>query len=59
MDRGEGNVAMCLAIERSDSIEAHELGQFEVYVCRGCGFSELYVAKPSELSAGEERRRLL
>ncbi len=43
MDRGEGNVGMCLAILRSDPIEARDLGQFEVYVCRRCGFSELYV----------------
>lgn len=49
MDRGDGNEAMCLSIKRSDSIEAKEVGQFEVYVCRSCGYSELYVQNPSEL----------
>ena len=49
MDRGDGNDAMCLAIKRSGSIEAKELGRFEVYVCRSCGYSELYVINPAEL----------
>ena len=49
MDRGDGNEAMCLAIGRSDAIEAKELGQFEVFVCRGFGFSEFHVIQPEEL----------
>ncbi len=49
MDRGEGNEALCLAVRRSDAIHAHDLGQFEVYVCTSCGFSELYVIDPAEL----------
>ena len=49
MDRGDGNEALCLAIHRSDSIEAREIGQFEVYVCKHCGLSELYVLDPTEL----------
>jgi predicted nucleic-acid-binding Zn-ribbon protein len=49
MDRGDGNVAMCLAIAREDAISAREVGQFEVYVCRRCGFSELYVRDPKAL----------
>ncbi|MCA8924561.1 MAG: hypothetical protein KDD82_22305 [Planctomycetes bacterium] len=49
MDRGDGNAALCLALGRSDPIEARDLGQFEVYVCRGCGFSEFYVIDTSEL----------
>ncbi|MGE0709315.1 MAG: hypothetical protein AB7N76_26855 [Planctomycetota bacterium] len=49
MDRGEGNEAMCLAVRRSDPIHARDLGQFEVYVCTGCGFSEFYVISPEEL----------
>ncbi|HBP21990.1 MAG TPA: hypothetical protein DEA08_29925 [Planctomycetes bacterium] len=49
MDRGEGNAAMCLAVRRSDPIEARDVGRFEVYVCRKCGFSELYVDNPGEL----------
>jgi len=49
MDRGEGNEAQCLTIMRSDAIEARELGRFEVYVCLGCGYSELFVEDPSEL----------
>jgi predicted nucleic-acid-binding Zn-ribbon protein len=57
MDRGSGNVAMPLAIGRADAISAHEVGQFEVYVCRRCGYSELYVTRPEELERvpGEER----
>lgn len=49
MDRGSGNVAMPLAIGRADAISAHEVGQFEVYVCRRCGYSEMYVKNPEEL----------
>ena len=49
MDRGDGNAAMCLAIGRKDAISAEELGQFEVYVCRGCGYAEFYVADPARL----------
>lgn len=51
MDRGEGNAALCLALGRSGPIEARDLGQFEVYVCRGCGYSEFYVIDPTELDA--------
>ncbi|MCO5165699.1 MAG: hypothetical protein M9894_04945 [Planctomycetes bacterium] len=50
MDRGSGNVALCLAIGRADAISAKEVGQFEVYVCRRCGYSELYVKDPQNLS---------
>jgi len=49
MDRGDGNEALCLAIGRSDPITARVVGQFEVYVCRSCGFSEFYVRSPGEL----------
>ncbi|MBX3471557.1 MAG: hypothetical protein KF878_32285 [Planctomycetes bacterium] len=49
MDRGSGNVALCLAIGRADAISAKEVGQFEVYVCRRCGYSELYVKDPQNL----------
>lgn len=49
MDRGEGNVALCLSIKRRDAIHAEEIGQFEVFACRRCGFSELYVVDPKEL----------
>jgi len=57
MDRGSGNIAMPLAIGRADAITAHEVGQFEVYVCRRCGYSELYVKNPEELERvpGEEQ----
>lgn len=51
MDRGSGNVALCLAIARADAISGHEVGQFEVYACRRCGYSELYVREPKELPA--------
>lgn len=54
MDRGEGNVAMCLAIMRRDVIHAEEVGQFEVYVCRKCGFSELYVVDADQLPLERE-----
>jgi predicted nucleic-acid-binding Zn-ribbon protein len=54
MDRGEGNVAMCLAIMRQDPIHADEVGQFEVYVCRRCGFSELYVVDAERLPLERE-----
>lgn len=50
MDRGSGNVALCLAIGRADAISAREVGQFEVYVCRRCGYSELYVKDPKNLA---------
>jgi len=53
MDRGEGNEALCLTLGRSGPIAARELGQFEVYVCKACGYSELYVANPSELDGFE------
>lgn len=49
MDRGEGNAALCLAVKRSDPIEARDVGQFEVYVCLSCGFTEFYVDDPAEL----------
>ncbi len=49
MDRGEGNEALCLAVRRSDAIFARDLGQFEVFVCLTCGYSEFYVARPQEL----------
>ena len=49
MDRGEGNRAMCLAVKRSDAIEARPVGQFEVFVCRACGYTEFYVRDPKEL----------
>lgn len=49
MDRGEGNVAMCLTIMRKDVIHAEEVGQFEVYVCRACGFAEMYVVDADQL----------
>lgn len=51
MDRGEGNEALRFAIGRSGPIDAREMGVFEVYVCRGCGYSEFYVSDPGELSA--------
>lgn len=54
MDRGEGNVAMCLAIRRSDPIEAKELGRFEIYSCKSCGYTEFYVAQPEELEQAEK-----
>ena len=50
MDRGEGNVAMALAIRRTDSIEAREIGHFEVFACRACGYSEFYVIDPKVLT---------
>lgn len=50
MDRGEGNVALPLAITRSGSIFAEDRGQLEVYVCLSCGFSEFYVKNPRELA---------
>ena len=49
MDRGDGNAAMPLSIGRTDSIEARDLGRFEVYACRGCGRAEFYVVNPAEL----------
>ncbi len=49
MDRGEGNAAMCLAIRRTGPIDAHEVGRFEVFVCRSCGYSELYVVDFADL----------
>jgi len=51
MDRGEGNEALCLAVRRSDPIQAQDLGQFEVYVCKRCGYSEFYVIHPNELES--------
>ena len=51
MDRGDGNEALCLAITRSDPIEARDLGQFEVLVCRSCGLTEFYVIDPGSLEA--------
>ncbi len=53
MDRGEGNASLPLAIGRSGPIHAWVYGQFEVYVCRRCGLSELYVHDPEKLSAPE------
>jgi predicted nucleic-acid-binding Zn-ribbon protein len=53
MDRGEGNAAMCLSVRRSDSIEARDLGRFEVYVCTSCGYTEFYAQQPHELKEGE------
>jgi hypothetical protein len=55
MDRGEGNMAMCLAIGRADAIQGHDVGHFEVYVCKSCGYSELYVADAHRLDDLEER----
>lgn len=49
MDRGDGNIALALAITRTDPIHADEVGFLEVYACRACGFSELYVKDPREL----------
>ncbi len=49
MDRGEGNLAMPLAIGRTDAIHAREYGQFEVYACKGCGLAELYILEPDKL----------
>lgn len=49
MDRGSGNVALCLAIGRADAISGRELGTFEVFACKRCGYSELYVREPKEL----------
>jgi predicted nucleic-acid-binding Zn-ribbon protein len=49
MDRGEGNASLPLAIGRTGPIHAWVYGQFEVYVCKGCGLSELYVHDPAQL----------
>ncbi len=54
MDRGEGNAAMCLTIMRKDAIHAEEVGQFTVYACKGCGFSEFYVLDVENLVDPEE-----
>jgi len=53
MDRGEGNEAMCLAIQR-EPIYARDVGVFEVYACRACGFAEFYVRSPEELEDAVE-----
>jgi predicted nucleic-acid-binding Zn-ribbon protein len=50
MDRGEGNAALPLSIGRSGPIRAWVYGQFEVFVCRTCGLSELYVHDPTSLN---------
>jgi predicted nucleic-acid-binding Zn-ribbon protein len=56
MDRGSGNVPQALAIGRTDPISGREVGQFEVYACKRCGYSELYVRDPKELPATVEGR---
>lgn len=53
MDRGDGNEALRLAIRRTGSINAHDVGLFEVYACRACGYCELYVVDPGDLDADE------
>lgn len=34
-------------------------GEFEVYVCRGCGFAEWYVKDPEQLGAHDKSREKL
>lgn len=49
MDRSDGNIALALAIARNDPIRAEDVGLFEVYVCRDCGFAELHIRDPHRL----------
>ena len=50
-DRDDGDVVrpLMLHVKHSDWKEDTELGRVQAYVCRGCGFTELYTAGAAQL----------
>lgn len=55
----DGGVKNPMAVTMKGLFVPKPIGQFECYVCRGCGLVEWYVANPSELDEQGEVSRLL